>query len=469
MKKVKKLFAVLLTLAMVLGMSMTTFAAPKDSATITVENAENATLSYVQVIRADPTTATGWAFTSNAIAQCYIDALNVADAQSAIRKMTSNAATSGELGKALSNVANIAAYKPMVQPQTVTEAGVYAIKATEAGFTYNNMAVYVAFTEIKDENGNVINEYPSLADVSVAAKKTPIEVSKESTDTDKVVTVGDIVTYTIKTNVPYINPNDVDKTFYIYDEITGADYYLTGEGSVATVKIGNDIVGTIVIDSTNAHRFEVELSHLIDNANSNAGKEVVVTYTAKVTAVTVHNDANAGHKGGSQYGSDSEDLYTGQITLTKYNEDGTKTLEGAGFEVFKDESTTALTFVQDMDGNGKAIKGSYTYSPNGTITEVFTGEDGKVIVKGLNIGTYHFEEKTAPKGYSINADGADASIEIAGEKVTAVIQVSSELNDTKLSALPGTGGIGTTIFTISGCLLMLGAAAMFFSSRRKAR
>ena len=469
MKKVKKLFAVLLSLAMVLGMSMTTFAAPKDSATITVENAEKATLSYVQVIRPDRTTVTGWAFTSNEIAECYTEALGVADAQSAIRKMTSNEATSGELGKALSNVANIAAYEPMANPQTVAEAGVYAIKATETGFTYNNMAVYVAFTEIKDENGKVVNEYPSLEDVTVTAKKIPIEVIKESTDADKVVTVGDIVTYTIKTNVPFINPNDTDKTFFIYDEIQGADYYFEGESSVATVKIGEETVGTIVIDPANAHKFEVELSHLIDDANSNAGKEVVVTYTAKVTAVTVHNDANAGHKGGAQYGSDSEDLYTGQITLTKYNEDGTKTLEGAGFEVFKDGSATALTFVQEVDQDGNAIKGSYTYSPEGTITEVFTGEDGKVIVKGLNIGTYHFEEKTAPKGYSINEDGADATIAVDGEKATAVIEASSELNDTKLSALPGTGGIGTTIFTISGCLIMIGAAALFFASRRKVK
>lgn len=39
--------------------------------------------------------------------------------------------------------------------------------------------------------------------------------------------------------------------------------------------------------------------------------------------------------------------------------------------------------------------------------------------------------------------------------------------DTKLNALPGTGGIGTTIFTIGGCLIMIIAAALFFASRRK--
>ena len=38
---------------------------------------------------------------------------------------------------------------------------------------------------------------------------------------------------------------------------------------------------------------------------------------------------------------------------------------------------------------------------------------------------------------------------------------------TKLSELPSTGGIGTTIFTIGGCAIMILAAGLFFASRRK--
>ena len=39
--------------------------------------------------------------------------------------------------------------------------------------------------------------------------------------------------------------------------------------------------------------------------------------------------------------------------------------------------------------------------------------------------------------------------------------------NTKLSTLPGTGGIGTTIFTIGGCAIMVAAAALFFAGRRR--
>ena len=39
--------------------------------------------------------------------------------------------------------------------------------------------------------------------------------------------------------------------------------------------------------------------------------------------------------------------------------------------------------------------------------------------------------------------------------------------NTKLSTLPGTGGIGTTIFTIGGCVIMIAAAGLYFASRRR--
>ena len=42
-----------------------------------------------------------------------------------------------------------------------------------------------------------------------------------------------------------------------------------------------------------------------------------------------------------------------------------------------------------------------------------------------------------------------------------------DIQNTSISALPSTGGIGTTIFTIVGCGIMIAAAGLFFASRRK--
>lgn len=86
-------------------------------------------------------------------------------------------------------------------------------------------------------------------------------------------------------------------------------------------------------------------------------------------------------------------------------------------------------------------------------------------VKGLDEGEYWFEETKAPEGYSINTNGATATIT---ENKTQNVTVNASLTDSKLSALPSTGGIGTTIFTIAGCLIMVTAAGLFFASRKKA-
>ena len=78
----------------------------------------------------------------------------------------------------------------------------------------------------------------------------------------------------------------------------------------------------------------------------------------------------------------------------------------------------------------------------------------------------HLKETKAPKGYSINTDGKTIPLSQTGV-ATAIIQNNDKLNDTKLSALPSTGGIGTTIFTIGGCAIMIVAAGLFFATRRK--
>lgn len=479
MKKFKKIFAVLLTLAMVLGMSMTSFAAPKTEATITINdkdgNLTNATFTYVQVIKAEPSTETGWAFTSNSIEQCYRDAFNNVSAQDIINQLinyengkTTNAATTAQIANALSNVVNSEEIQlqPMQNPQTVTEAGVYAIKAVEAGYTYNNMAAYVGFGEVK-ENGEVVNEYPSLLDVELTAKKAPIDLSKEATDPDKVVAIGDIVTYTIETVIPYIDSNATSKSFVVWDRIQGADYYFEGENSHFSMVIGDfgTVLGSesITMDE-DGKGFRADLTQYILPDNSNAGKTVLIAYTAKVTAQTVKNEAGS-QVNGENVDTDTEELFTGSIKLTKYDEKKTEKLAGAGFEVRKAEEDEPLTFTQRSEGQ-------YYYDPSGNITEVVTGSSGELIIHGLDAGKYQFKEVTAPEGYHIAGSesgiDAEATLAVGDDGVaTAIIKAETSLTNTKLGSLPSTGGIGTTIFTIGGCAIMIIAAALFFASRRK--
>lgn len=489
MKRMKKLFALAVAGVMVLGMSATAMAA--ETATITVNNATGATLTYVQVIQPDRTKATGWDIVDK-YAKCYTDAFGitsgttgatVADEQKAIAMLikykdatapvptsvgTVTAATSTQIDVALANVQNTGGLGTMANPQTVSTAGIYAINAVETGYTYKMMAAYVGFGPAQD------GTYPALQNATVDAKKASIDIDKTSDDADKVVAVGQDVVYTITTAFPYFDLTKTNNSFKISDQIMGATYTgLTGEGMTATVNIGSTPVTSDVAFVVNSagNGFTLDLSKYI-TGNAYAGQTVTITYHATVTAATVQNTPTS-HISNTEVSGDPDSLYSGKIKVVKYAadannddlSDNTK-LAGAGFKVYKTsgDSVSWATF----DTNG-LFSGWVT--TEAAATEVTTGPDGTLTISGLDLGTYNFKEVTAPEGYSINEVDTAVTIALAaGTTVaTAVIAQDASVIDTTLSALPATGGMGTTIFTIAGVAIILAGAGLFFARRRVAK
>ena len=476
MKKLKKLFAVMLSLIMVLAMGITSFA-DTNSATITLTGFSEANkVEYMQIIQKDETKSSGWAFANNAGA-CFTEAFGLVDSDDTQQQViwgliqyqdknvklpngvTAVEATAAKIDLALSKVAALTGFSEATNKESieVNAAGVYAIKAEETGFTYKTATAYVGFGE----------PYPTLTNAAVTAKKSPTSVDKTVADEDHVVAIGDIVTYTIEAYVPFIDAaNTKDRTFTITEKITGADYYLTGPNSVSSVTMEgkDDQVGTINVND-DGKGFTIDLNSLVaDTDNPNAGKKITVTYTAKVKEITVENKAGS-HAAGVDYGADNEPvkLFTGELVLLKYGDGNVNnSLANAEFVLYKDGEEAPLTFVKESNGK-------YKYAPNteDASATLVTDKNGMIDVEGLDVGSYHFEETKAPKGYSINTDGKTLTLTVDGEVATANLYNEGGLNDTKLSALPATGGIGTTIFTIVGCGIMIAAAGLFFASRRK--
>ncbi len=62
-----------------------------------------------------------------------------------------------------------------------------------------------------------------------------------------------------------------------------------------------------------------------------------------------------------------------------------------------------------------------------------TDANGYIDVEGLDVGSYHFEETKAPKGYSINTDGKTLTLTVDGEVATAKLYNEGGLNDTNLT------------------------------------
>ena len=335
--------------------------------------------------------------------------------------------------------------------------GVYVIRAAAANTTYNPM---VANTYDNTQT------YIAVKDAAVTAKSATVDLNKKEIEGDNFVGKGETVTFEIETTFPYFDEKAADKSFEIYDTPTGMKIT-----SVESVTIGGvSVEGKSFTESDGT--YTINLTDQIQENNKNAGKKVVVKYKAIVTSEDGYS--NTANSSGSTADSTVQG-HTGDIILTKYaSDDNNNTLEdnaklaGAKFEVYpvtvgEDEienvGKTPLEFVMKEDG---------IYTPaleedKNKVTEIETVEGGTVTIEGLGNGKYHFKETVAPDGYTVNEEGVTVEV-VKDEKDTVAY---GNVIDTKLSSLPSTGGIGTTIFTIGGCVIMVAAAGLYFSTRKK--
>lgn len=484
MKKMRKIFAVLLTLAMVLAMSIPTFAA-KEGATLEVKGLATYASQKVdiyEIYRLDANdnnwVAADWTKGTNVTPETLDDKDMISALRTNALKVKATAtATSAEIeaGKKYASSVNF----------TGLQAGAYLVIVTDPT-NRTEYSTMVAKTYQYDENNNLI----APLNASVVAKADDYKTGKEADKTN--VEVGDLVTYTVRTTVPYQeekpNGEKLVTEFKVSDNLRGAEFYLTGE----SVK-GTDAVNTITVngatvpgcekldESLNGQSsFELDLMKLVDKNNTYAGQEVVITYTAKVlTSNEVDNTATSTQ---DPDGTITR-TYSGNATITKYDLGKKNKLEGAQFVVYRMNANNKKEYA--VIGNDGWITGRWIEEkengkvPEGLgqalITSNETGDNyGTVTVKGLKAGNYCFKEVVAPDGYSINANDVAFKMVETKEKETNVVNgVVAEnpnnicMEDTKLSALPSTGGIGTTIFTIAGCLIMVAAAGLFFASRKR--
>lgn len=459
MKLFKKVSAMVVSLLMALAIVVPVAAA---NPTITVKNIaadENVTLSYLKVVKQDKTTKTGWAFVDETVAQIFRDEYGKKDDQAILASLANSAAHSKALAR-LGNLSGFTGFTNNGERKTeVDGAGLYVVKVVDNSnkYTYNVMAAPINF--------EYANNPATLKNAELAVKRSETRLTKTVNDTDGAVHNGQTVTYTINVKVPSIDPTATNKLFKVTDALTGAEY----KKDTVVVKLGdNEINIAPTFDATNS--FELDLSSLIDDTNSNAGKDVTITYDVLVTSENdkVTNTANVSRTGSENYSSDSVDLYEGAITLTKTNdyekESDKKLLAGAGFNVL-DKDGNVLKFV-DKGNNNYVLAKDQTVT-TGVVTEVVTGANGQLVVKGLDKDKYQFKEVTAPEGYSINETNSSATLTITGDKATAEFTADADMRDTEVGALPETGGIGTTIFTVGGCAIMVAAAALFFMNKKK--
>ena len=500
MSKVKRILSVIMAMVMVLAMSVPTFAGTVTPSKITVNNLDaKATITWLQIIEPSQSTATGWTFTNGALAEFQkVGTFSSLDEQQILWKLIkyadkdnkvtvpagTTAATAADFQAAMTNVqknlGNSYVHTDVTSNEiTARKAGVYAIKAETtdtANYAYSPMAAFVSFKPYTTAPTALDNE-------TVNAKRTTIKIEKTSSETDGVVEIDKEVEYIVTTNVPYISDDveDKDVKYTITDTITGAEYsakdgtlnvtVILGEGEAAKTETRQ----VTVTPGTTGQSFVLDLSDIAKDRR-NANLSLVIKYKAIVKSEIVENTVEP-NDGNHTFTPKTNTLYTAKITMTKTGEANVK-LAGAGFVVYRVDGEKTYYALVKKD-NSKTTNNEYVvtgWTENFETAKaerklVMTDSEGKVVVRGLDdTYTYKFKEVKAPEGYSVNTDDSTATWDVSTDEKPQTPDKrtgTASMTDTKLSALPSTGGIGTTIFTIGGCAIMIVAAGLFFATRRK--
>lgn len=294
MKKMKKLFAVILSLAMVLGMSLTAFAEPQQApATLGgVEDGEGISVKAYQIIKYNP-------------AGYYEEVL-----PNTIDKTSPTDGTKPVLSPTADNVLalyqrlnDLEVMKDFVRPTnkgdfTCADLGVGTWMLVVSGKTeylYNPVIISVSKTPDGDDYGhlNLTTEswFDDNKDTFVKKSIPTITKTAESADDDKNVAgvqYGDILKFTVTADIPGYADDGRKLAYSITDTLTGLSLVKNTEYAFEAM-VGNDGTVEELLNAVNeaivdgAESFEVDT--LTDGfLRKYSGQKITIVYYAQVTS-----------------------------------------------------------------------------------------------------------------------------------------------------------------------------------------
>ena len=515
MKKLNKVLVLALAVIMTLAMSASVFAqdaaytgTDKGSATITITNAANGETYKVYKLFDATVSATQTQGVSDSIA--YTTGTIPSSLATYFTKDGKGNITATDAAKDPSDPtklssAAVEALKAWANSDAVKDTYLISAESDGTPLTFKDLPYGFYVITSTQNSGAAITVDSTNPNATVNDKNTtpPVKNPTKTVDDDDVF-IGQTVTYTVKFGTANFDGTKKIISYTIKDT--------PATGSLENINVTSIIVDEDGDTTTTDDQTTLTTQQFTNNeitipwASGSAaagytslyknGATLIITYTAKVAAAAAvdgngnTNEVEISHKTDDNQNHPYEDkitetIYTYALAIKKVDQAG-KNLAGATFELpFYVEET-------------KASDGAYVYAGttagDGLTNSLTTPDDGLIIIKGVQSGTYEFTETDAPAGYnkltapvSVTAvktgqtttstttylDAEGNIVDTESEATSTVTVTISQLSATPVvvvnktgTELPATGGIGTTIFYILGSLLVVGCGIVLVSRKR---
>lgn len=331
--------------------------------------------------------------------------------------------------------------------------------------------------------------------------------------------IGDTVTYQLTSKVPDMTGYN-SYTFKFTDTLSkGLDLKAilsvkVGNTELKAGKTGNNTYLPIYTTNGNGtHTLTISFNEFYNSFKNRTGETITVVYTA-----TLNKDAVIGmnpntNKAVVEYSNDpatngtgkSEpsivDVHTFDFTIYKYYlKDQNKTaLANAEFELYKAngagdaaDENAKINIVDEGNGVYRQATADEAKATGFTSAKIVSDADGKVLVKGLDAGTYYLRETKAPDGYNKLLSDIKVVIEANYDTTTGKLtnytvtytyngNPTTVTNNDKATSpevpvenktgaqLPSTGSKGALMVTLAGIVLFGVLTASKAFGKKKAK